>query len=245
MPSRLFPWRVLILIALLLTVVPKASAEPIQWSYQGQITTTGPSNISPPWDNGSSNPHILVAAEVTPSGFVMRDYDNWVQFADGAGSGAGSATMTAFQMRANTDFGSLEPFSANLHTFTLGFGILDKASGQSSTVTFQGWLDGRMTSETTNSFVNLQVGFTGALQKSMVLGDHLYKVSVDPYRFIYSQDVNTVFKFPFVTPYQNVSFNVQVSDVPEPSTLALAALGLSGLGLRAWRRRRRLPMSLA
>jgi hypothetical protein len=246
MPFRLFPWRALTLLALLLTAVPKAGAEPIQWSYQGQVTTTGPSYDQNGEPLGS---HVLIGAEkfpgspAFPTGIVTYPSDR-VQFSDVAGSGTGPLSVTAFQMGASTDFGA--PFSSKLDTFTLGFGILDKATGQSGSISFTGALDGRMGSGSAhNGFVELFVDFTGKAQQSLVLGGHLYQVSIDPYHFVFNQDLNAVKQFPFVTPYQGVPVRVQVSDVPEPSTLALAALGLSGLGLRAWRRRRRLPMSLA
>jgi hypothetical protein len=228
--SRLFPWPVLALFALLWAGASNALAEPIQWSYQGQIVTTGPSFNA----NGEPlGPHVLIGYDKIGNIYYP---DGQVQFADVAGSGA--ASVTAFQMRASTDFGAL--FSKEKDTFTLGFGILDKASGKSGTLSFTGALDGRMGSGSTrNGFVDLQVGFTGALQKSLVLGDHLYKVSVDsPTHFGFNVDLNTVKSFPYVSAYQGIPVHVQVSDVPEPSTLALAVTGLAGLGLRVWRRRR-------
>jgi hypothetical protein len=238
MTFRLFPLRVLALMAFALLAVQRVSAEPVQWSYQGQIVTTGPSQG---FNGEPLGPHVLISEGVFPLG-VTYDPGNQVQFADVKGSGSGATLVTAFQMRASTYFDAY-PFTKNLHTFNLGFGILDKASGASGKVTFQGWLDGRMSSGLSSAFVDLQVGFTGALQKSLVLGNHLYKVSIDPFGFGWAQDLSSIKTLPVVTPYQNVPIHVQVSDVPEPSTLALTALGLSGLGLRAWRRRcaRRSP----
>jgi PEP-CTERM motif len=66
-----------------------------------------------------------------------------------------------------------------------------------------------------------------------------HKVSIDPFTFSYNQVVTSSTQYPIISPYQNVPIHVQVSDLPEPSALALAAAGLAGLGLRAWRRRRR------
>jgi hypothetical protein len=230
MTFNLFPLRVVALVALLLVAVPRVSAEPIQWSYTGQITTTGPSTG---YYGEPLGPHVLVSLD----GKAIYP-DNRVEFADVTGKGSGSTSVTAFQMRANTFFdgGPYPIFFKDIHTFNLGIGIRDAASGVTGTVSFQGMIQGYMRGEYSRGWVDLQVGFTGPTQKSLVLGDHLYKVNIDPFGFGFLQDLTSV-KLPVVTPYQNVPINVQVSNVPEPSTLALAAAGLAGLGLRAWRRR--------
>jgi hypothetical protein len=237
MTLRLFPLRVVALVALLLVAVPRAAAEPITWSYQGQVVTTGPSTD---YNGKPLGPHVLVSTDF-PDGVINAS--SRTEFADVTGTGSGSTSVTAFQMRANTYFAG-GSFFKNLHTFNLGFAIRDTASGVTGTISFQGTVDGFMKTVMTpppqgTGWANLQVGFTGATQKSLVLGDHLYKVSIDPFLFQAVQDLNGIKTFPITTAYQNVPINVQVSDVPEPSTLALAVVGLSGLGLRVWRRRRR------
>jgi hypothetical protein len=221
MAYRLSPNRALLALALLLLAVPQARADFIPWTYQGQIVTTGNFNIL-----GS---HILISP---------GKLNDQVQFADVTGVGSGSMSVTGFQMRADTDFTAFHGFSKDIHTFNLGFGILDAASGKSGSVVFHGTVDGSMwtgSPDTGMGIVQLHVGFTGPTQQSLQLGNHLYKVSIAPFNFS-----NFSAPVPTVTAYQNVPISVQVvSTAAEPSTLALAAVGLAGLGARAWRRRKR------
>jgi hypothetical protein len=94
----------------------------------------------------------------------------------------------------------------------------------------------------TSGVASLHVGFTGATTQSLVLGDHLYTVSISPLFLQAGGNLSTIGSLPFVSPNHNEMVSVQVSDVPEPSTLALAA---AALGVRAWRRRRRVPQPAA
>jgi hypothetical protein len=225
-------WRVvryyfLPLLSLAFVPLPHADAEPVSWTYQGEIVTTGPSF--------TFGPKVLVAKDLTT-------YPNeQVQFADVSGTGTGSMSVPAFQMRIeNTSSG---PFSAAIHTFNLGFTVLDQASGASGVVTFHGTLDGVLSRNGHGSaFAQLQVGFTGQTTQSLVLGDHLYKLTIAPFNFQYSQALKG--DEIVISPYQDVPISVQVSDVPEPSTLALAAAGLAAVGWRAWRRRKGLAAAV-
>jgi MYXO-CTERM domain-containing protein len=110
-----------------------------------------------------------------------------------------------------------------VNTFDLRVGLQDASSNLGGDLIFHGGVNGSagMTISafgSSSSWSSISLTYT-QLTQSLQLGNHLYTVTMDG---------STL-----------GGMRVQVSDVPEPSTLALAALGLSGLGLRAWRRRRR------
>jgi MYXO-CTERM domain-containing protein len=237
--SRCFTRISLVLVVLLLAAVPRASAEPIQWNYTGSVVTTGPSLTY-----GS---HVLVGN----GSFIFQ-----AQFADVTGAGTGSTSVNAFQMRTSPtaifDGVGEGTFLRDVHTFDLTVGLTDATSGKSGSLIFNGGVDGFVNRVTPVagggpsgigqiSMTHLDLSFSNPSSQSLVLANHLFKVSIDPFTFTTGAlwpppPGTTISSGP--SAYRGVPIQVQVSDVPEPSTLALAAAGLAGLGLRAWRRRR-------
>jgi hypothetical protein len=141
--------------------------------------------------------------------------------------------VAAFRVRAYAaDANAFQNyFHSEKHTFTLTFGLTDKASGASGTLALQGKLSGLGLGV---GFAQANGAFTDPASQSVQLGEHVYTVTVSPFAYAHT---HTAFPPPWDGPYQDVQVSVSVSDVPEPSALALGALGLPAVLTLARRQR--------
>jgi len=108
----------------------------------------------------------------------------------------------------------------------------DVPQGTPATLEFTGKLGGSF------SFLNSNVtnSFTGATTKTAVVDDVQFTVTVGPYTppGILGGELNGS-----IGAHVDVRrIDTHVNKVPEPTTLLLSCLGLSGFGLARWRRRR-------
>ena len=219
----------------LFVLAPAASAEPIQWSYGGQVTVTGP-----------ANPYVYNG---------VTSYGN-LDFSNLSGTGQGSQNVGAFAVKLNDYGGGPRQYSQDSDHFAVNFRITDSASGQSGVFTFHGYLEGSSGSWQDMGSWGYGATATGKYfdpnSSALRLGNNLYKVSVNPFAVGYyyehlwtppsqydgtpssSQDTRSA-------NLNDMSMvNVQVThETPEPSTLALLASGITALGCRSWRRTRR------
>ena len=177
--------------------------------------------------------------------------------ADGAGTGGVSLTNEA---NAKDAAGNSDIVATNLRVFstasastpdqlvtngayTLSLTLIDGTSptGPSGTVTFTGKLSGTFSANNSN-ITNV---FNSPTAQSVVLGNtttgfNTYTVTIGPYSPPgppSASNAGSIAAFVAVTPGTGGG-GVGVQDVPEPSTMLLAGLGLSFLGGAAWRKRR-------
>jgi hypothetical protein len=263
--SRFFIFRVSVLMALLLVSVPRAGAEPIHWSYQEQLAYFGPGPLPPgPQLYGNGFDQFQIAdvkgagsGSTSVTAFRMRASTVFGGLFFDIPQYPYSIVSGLFPSVTIRDTASGASGTVTFHATLEGYMARDTASLTISTMPLDRVMAtyGRTLAGTMKYFtdvldqhpkfgvVNVQVGFQGPTQQKLALGEHLYTISIQPYNFQLTQDLakigwNLDRLHPFYSAYQDVPMTVQVRELPEPSTLVLAALGLSGLGLRAWRRRR-------
>jgi hypothetical protein len=129
--------------------------------------------------------------------------------------------------------------------YSLIVDLTDSASNKSGMLTFTGSLNGTLSLTS----ANIKNTFIGPLTQHLDLGGNLYTVTIGPY---------AAPGIPDSTQTGSISAHVSVQpegptgggsggpvpppsrQTPEPSTLLLAGLGLSALGMAGWRHRARL-----
>jgi hypothetical protein len=149
-----------------------------------------------------------------------------------AASGNSNTVVTNIHAFSSGTVESPDQFNHAAYAFTLT--LTDVATHQSGTLAFTGYLNGTVTAASSN----LTNTFTGLTTQQLVLGGNVYSVAIDQYSppgppgAVNAGSIDArVNVHPQITP-------PPVHDLPEPSGLALAGLGLAGGAAWRWRRRR-------
>ncbi|MGH7222310.1 MAG: hypothetical protein ACRELF_03715 [Gemmataceae bacterium] len=186
-----------------------ARAELIQWSYS--------------WSNSPTQ----VYADSPGTGYIsLTDTSN------GLKSAAGSSYLVATNLQAHSTATVVDPDVFTNKTYALNLYLQDQDSGKSGTLSFTGEFNGMLTGDSSN----LANTFVGQTTQSLVLGDHLYTVTIGPYAppgptgAVNSGSISARAEVTVSTIFQ----------LPEPSSGMLAILGAS-CGLAFVRRRRGVP----
>ncbi len=210
-PTRLCLVALLAPLALLALIVP-ARADYVPWSY---TWSTNPGSVSA--DGGAGSIHMLPA-----SGNEINGMQN--------------VLAAQLQTIASNPAAAKANFSNGGYTMTIT--LLDKASGQSGSLTFGGKLSGYFTP----TAANITNQFTGPVSQQLTLGKDSYTVVLGSYLPPGGPSSGT---------FGRIGADVLVSgpgtvpptQAPEPGSLALAALGVSALGARLWWQRRQRTRS--
>jgi hypothetical protein len=187
---------------------------------------------------------LLAPIQTARADFIPWMY-NWSRSpADIHADAPGTGYITLTDESLKTAVGDTDIVATNLRTFstatrghpdvftakgyTLGLFLQDVASGQSTTLTFTGQIDGTLSATS----ANLKNTFTGLTTQTVVLGDNRYTVTIGPY------------SPPGIPGAANAGSiaahaSVVVESLPEPGSLALSGMAAFVLGLARWQARRR------
>ncbi len=185
---------------LLLFSTASARAELIQWTY-----------------NWSRSP-TTVMADSPGTGYISLTNE-------GMKSAAGNSYLVATNLQAHSTATVTNPDVFTNKTYQLNLYLQDQASGKSGTVTFTGEFNGTLTANSTiisNTFV-------GATTKTVTLGNNQYTVTIGPYA---APGPTGAVNSGSIAARAEVTVSPVITGIfqlPEPSSSALAILGVWGL----------------
>jgi hypothetical protein len=217
MPMTLRATYRLLLVLGSLAGANSARADMIQWSY-GSFSFPG--MVIP--DKGTPGPVFLPLGGPTILPFPFPPQPPGVLFTSSSSDMTGSSHIVlanlqtiSFAVPSNPDIYKHQPFD-------VAIGILDKASNRSKIAIFHGWIDGTASMQ----FARLDITFA-KLQETLHIGHELYTIKIDA--IVPPGPPNGLIGA--------IGAEVTVRHNPEPSSLVLAGLGLTGIGWFRWRRR--------
>jgi hypothetical protein len=175
-----------------------------------------------PWQYNWSRSPAVVHADAPGTGYIQLTDESLHHAAGDSDIVATNLNVVSTAPPSNPDVYTNKPYTLTLF-------LLDTTSGQSGTLNFTGELHG--TASSLNS--QIRTTFTGQTTQELILGQSRFTVTIGPYTPPGPPDSTNKGAI-------SAFAQVTVSDIqktPEPSTLVLAAIGLSCAGCRAWRRR--------
>jgi hypothetical protein len=187
-----------------------ARADFISWSY-----------------NWSRSPGVIASDNHPATGYITLTDESLK-------NAVGDSNIVATNLRTYSAASTADPDRFTAKVYTLNLFLLDQESGRSTTLTFTGQFDGTLTAAS----ANIQNTFLGPSTQTVVLGDHLYTVTLDHYS---PPGPTGAVNSGSISAHASITVGT-VFQQPEPSALALAGLGA---GLLALTRRRGLRVVIS
>jgi len=183
-----------------------------------------------PWTyNWGRNPIAVQADSPGTGGLSLTD--------EGTLHAVGSSDVVATNIRSFSSATRTAPDHFTAKPYTLSLFLKDDTSGQSTTISFSGTFSGALSSNS----ANITNAFTGSITKTVVLGAHTYTVNMGnfaPPGPPTASNAGSISAHVFVDqdPDGGGGGGGGNQHAPEPSTMLLSLLGLSGLGAGAWKK---------
>jgi hypothetical protein len=177
-----------------------------------------------PWSYNWEPNTAAVLSDNGLSKITMKDEPS------GTAVGTSDIVATNLKVVSSADPNNPDTFTAKAYTLTVK--LTDSNSHTTGSLAFTGAFNGTVSSQSSN----LTNTFTGAVTQSIVLGGNTYTVTIGPF---------TPPGPPSASNFGSISATALVSvsrggggqNSPEPTTMALAGLGLACVGLVSWKRR--------